>query len=164
MFGTRPSKPMLCNVSVGISVFGVSPNCLFLFHDAESHVVYVLQCKGLFNALLLKGVQHLVLDKNTRWDDLPQLNYIGVLRMQIPASTKLDKVLFQLQSGRQFRFDDIYSGHLSKEFEEELLGNDDNIKSAILTATTRGQSQEIHKWAASRPRRVSWHAETRYQR
>ena len=37
VFGYRPSRPMECNISVAISVFAMTPDAIFLFHDAETH-------------------------------------------------------------------------------------------------------------------------------
>lgn len=52
VFGSHLDRPVLCNISVGKSVFAVTPDCLFLFHDFETGKVYVLQSKGRFRALL----------------------------------------------------------------------------------------------------------------
>ena len=67
IFGSRPAKPILCNVSVGISVFGVSPSCMFVFHDADTHTAYILQSKGCFNSLLPSDRQKVNLDNDTEW-------------------------------------------------------------------------------------------------
>ena len=148
IFGPRPAKPILCNVSVGISVFGVSPNCMFVFHDADTHMAYILQCKGCFNVLKPKGVQDINLDKDTDWTSLPQLNYVDVLKINIPPPAKLATTDFQLQSGHRFKFDDLYSGTLGRHLEIELLGSQDDLKCAILTAALRGQGEDMHKWIA----------------
>ncbi|KAL8789266.1 MAG: hypothetical protein Q9195_006912 [Heterodermia aff. obscurata] len=149
IFGTRPTKPFFCNVSVGFSVFAVSPNCLFIFHDVETHTAYILQCKGVFNALMPKALQQLNLDKDTTWDSLPQLDYVDVLSVKVPQPIKLGTTDFQLQSGQSINLDALYSGKLSRQLENELLSNADDLKSAILTATSRGQSDAMHKWIVS---------------
>lgn len=149
IFGRRPAKPILCNVSVGISVFGVSPNCLFVFHDSDTHTAYILQCKGCFNVLMPNGIRDLDLDKDTDWTALPQLNYIDVLKINVPPPAKLAATDFQLQSGHKLNFDDLYSGNLGSQLENELLSNKDDLKYAILTAAFRGQSEDMHKWIAS---------------
>ena len=67
---------------------------------------------------------------------------------KIPSPTKLATTDFQLQSGHKFNFEDLYKGKLGKELENELLSSQDDLKSAILTATSRGQSEDMHKWLA----------------
>ena len=149
IFGPRPAKPILCNVSVGISVFGVSPNCMFVFHDADTHTAYILQCKGCFNTLMPNDSRDLSLDKDTEWTAIPQLNYVDVLKINIPPPAKLAATDFQLQSGHKLKFDDLYRGKLDRNLENELISNKDDLKSAILTAASRGQSEDMHKWLSS---------------
>ena len=148
IFGSRPAKPILCNISVGISVFAVSPSCMFVFHDADTHTAYVLQSKGCFNALLPGDRREVNLDNDTEWSGLPQLHYTDLLVVKIPAPTKLAATDFQLQSGHRFDFEDLYKGKLGKELENELLSSQDDLKSAVLTATSRGQSEDMHRWLA----------------
>ncbi|KAF8862895.1 hypothetical protein BDZ45DRAFT_160750 [Acephala macrosclerotiorum] len=150
IFGKRPAKPILCNVSVGISVFAVTPNCLFIFHDVETHTAYVLQCKGCFNVLLPSGLVEIKLGSTTEWRDIPILNYLDLFRTEVPPPTKLDVNQIQLQSGRKIDLEDLYQGRVSKEIQDEILRNDDNLKSVILVATTRGQNRDIHDWIAAR--------------
>ncbi|KAI9732296.1 MAG: hypothetical protein M1834_001503 [Cirrosporium novae-zelandiae] len=150
IFGKRPAKPILCNVSVGISVFAVTPNCIFVFHDVDTHIGYVLQCKGCFSTLLSLGVEQVRLDSTTEWYNIPKLNYPDLFDIQVPAPTRLDINQFQLQSGRKINLDDLYRGKVSREIEEEILRNDDDLKSVILTATTRGQNRDIHDWVSAR--------------
>ena len=149
IFGPRPAKPILCNVSVGISVFGVSPNCMFLFHDSDTHTAYILQCKGCFNVLMPNGIRDLNVNTGTDWKALPQLNYVDVLNINVPPPGKLAATDFQLQSGHQINFNDLYSGNLGSQLENELLNNKDDLKSAILTAAFRGQSEDMQKWITS---------------
>ena len=149
VFGSRPAKPILCNISVGFAVFGVSPDSLFVFHDAYTHEAYILQCKGCFNVLMPHRTRELNLDKDTDWTALPRLNYPDLLNIKVRPPAKLAVTDFQLQSGRKLTFDDLYAGRLTREIENELLSNGDDLKSAILTATSRGQGENIHRWIAS---------------
>jgi hypothetical protein len=71
LFGYKCQKPVDCNISVGISIFGMAPDCLFLFHDIASGMVSILQSKGVFNKLLPNGYGVLSLDEHTKWWDLP---------------------------------------------------------------------------------------------
>jgi hypothetical protein len=71
LFGYKCQKPVDCNISVGISIFGMTPDCLFLFHDIASGMVSILQSKGVFNKLLPNGYGVLSLDEHTKWWDLP---------------------------------------------------------------------------------------------
>lgn len=150
IFGSRPATPFLCNVSVGISVFGVSPDCIFLFHDVESHHSWILQCKGCFNALLPAGQEQLFLERHTEWSELPQLDWSQLLTMVVPPTTKLDEDQLKLQSGTKIRLEDVYHDRVHSAVLSEIWSNDDNLKSMILTATTRGQGREIRDWVARR--------------
>ncbi len=64
IFGEREQTPANCNVSVGLSVFAVSPHCAFLYTDIESNETYVLQTKGCFSTLLPKGKSNPKLTSN----------------------------------------------------------------------------------------------------
>ncbi|KAL2068416.1 hypothetical protein VTL71DRAFT_16514 [Oculimacula yallundae] len=150
IFGSLPPKPILCNVSVGISVFAVTPNCVFIFHDVATHRAYILQCKGCFNALLPRGWSHISLNNSTKWDNIPELHYSDLFDIRIPPPVKLDVNQFQLQSGEKVDLDDLYHGNLSQVIENKILQNEDNLKSVLLIALTRGRTQAIRDWIATR--------------
>ncbi|KAH7403043.1 hypothetical protein BKA64DRAFT_440088 [Cadophora sp. MPI-SDFR-AT-0126] len=150
IFGKLPQHPTLCNVSVGISVFAVTPNCLFVFHDVETHLAYILQCKGCFNSLLPEGRNQTSLNSSTQWYEIPKLNYADLFAIRIPLPAKLDVNQFQLQSGEKVDLEDLYRGKVDSAIEDKILQNDDDLKSVILTATTRGQNREVRDWIASR--------------
>ncbi|KAH9206549.1 hypothetical protein DL95DRAFT_528367 [Leptodontidium sp. 2 PMI_412] len=150
IFGKLPLTPTLCNVSVGISVFAVTPNCLFVFHDVDTHLAYILQCKGCFNSLLPRGMDQTSLNSSTQWYNIPKLHYPDLFAIRIPLPVKLDVNQFQLQSGEKVDLEDLYHGKIGNAIEEKILQNDDNLKSVILTATTRGQNRDIRNWIANR--------------
>lgn len=150
IFGRLPPRPTLCNVSVGISVFAVTPNCVFVFHDVDTHRAYILQCKGCFNALLPRGTSQTSLNSSTEWSDIPELHYSNLFDIEIPPPATLDVNQFQLQSGEKVDLEDLYHGNISRVIENKILHNEDNLKSVLLIATTRGRNQDVRDWIASR--------------
>jgi hypothetical protein len=88
VFGERVLKPSDCNISVGLSVFAVSPHVAFLYTDVEFNKTYVLSTKGCFSALLPPGKRNPKLDYNTKWDDLLQVSYENLTRISVPPPTQ----------------------------------------------------------------------------
>jgi hypothetical protein len=146
LFGYRCQKPVDCNISVGISIFGIARDCLFLFHDVESGIVYVLQSKGTFNKLLRNGGNKLSLEGQTNWWDLPTINYSELSQIDIPAPRKLDSGTILLQSNLTVRLKDIYSDKVDTATANEILENDDNLKTLLLTSEINGQNDSIKTW------------------
>ncbi|EPS35210.1 hypothetical protein H072_11388 [Dactylellina haptotyla CBS 200.50] len=91
VFGDRRQLPAKCNISVGLSVFAVSPHCLFLYTDERTSETFILQTKGIFSALLPEGTEPPTLLTQTRWEDLPQTSYEDFSRIQIPPSQTVSK-------------------------------------------------------------------------
>ena len=75
LFGYKTTRPVSCNISVGLSVFSNAADCLFLFHDIDTTAVYILQSKGVFKGLLPLDFGELILDSRTLWRDLPLFEY-----------------------------------------------------------------------------------------
>src|SRR5579862_7009114 len=71
-------RPATCDISVGIAIYAVVPNCLFLFHDIPSGIVRIMQAKGRFKKLLPVRDQQrpkLVVTLYTAWAELPRTSY-----------------------------------------------------------------------------------------
>jgi len=96
--GYRASTPRHCNISVGLSVFGSAPDCLFLFHDVDDSRVYILQSNGAFSKLLPTGHTELILGPSRRGNDLPTIAYSGLATIQTPTPCKLgpNEILLQV--------------------------------------------------------------------
>ncbi|KAI9766552.1 MAG: hypothetical protein M1840_006510 [Geoglossum simile] len=66
VFGDVTSgRPAACDISVGIAIYAVVPDCIFLFHDIPTGVVRILQAKGRFKQLLPEGQVRLVIEVAT---------------------------------------------------------------------------------------------------
>jgi hypothetical protein len=148
LFGYKNQKPVDCNISVGISIFGMAPDCLFLFHDIASGTVSILQSKGVFNKLLPNGYGVLSLDEHTKWWDLPTISYGDLSQIDIPAPRKLDPGDILLQSNLTVRLKDIYNDTVDAATASELLENDDNLKTLLLTSEISGESNRVKNWIA----------------
>ena len=110
LFGYIPHRPVHLNTSVGISVFAVAPNCLFLFHDVESGTLYVLQHKGCFTRNF-KGTwsDNPSLDKTASWTSLPQTTYEQLaLLLHVPEPLELDEDDVALADGTIINMRDLY--------------------------------------------------------
>jgi hypothetical protein len=149
LFGYKCDKPVDCNISVGISIFGMAPDCLFLFHDIASGTVSILQSKGVFNKLLPSGSGLLSLDEHTKWWDLPTISYSDLLQINIPAPRKLDPGDILLQSNLTVRLKDIYNDTVDAATASELLEDDDNLKTLLLTSEISGESNKVKNWIAN---------------
>jgi hypothetical protein len=146
IFGSAgPRGPSSCNISVGISVFAVVPNCLFLFNDVPSGQIYILQCKGIFNSLL-HGQANPTIDDDTPWSILPRLSVAQLGMLVIPPPTKLSSDEIALQDDLVINFQALWANKLSKDQVSRILDNDDSLKSVMQTAQTRGQSHMFQSW------------------
>lgn len=146
LFGYKTTRPVQCNISVGLSVFSTTPDCLFVFHDIDSGEAYVLQSKGAFNVLLPVGCAELLLHERTLWSHLPKLSYSSLFQIRVPWPKKLKADDFRLQSKRTINLEDVYQNRVDAETVTEILDNDDNLKSLLLTAQLRGHDNDIKRW------------------
>lgn len=170
LFGYRPSRPIQCNISVGISVFAVTPDAIFLFHDVDTHEIFVFQTKGCFSNIRSKEYQGIVLNRETTWPDLPTMAYDQLFNARVPLSQSLQKNSIILQDRTQIDLDDLSNGALSKEQMKAVLGNEDNLKSVLLAMSTRGRQGEAKNWISqqrlnvdltSTPCRIDWNGAAR---
>ena len=148
LFGYKHGRPLDCNISVGLSIFSTAPDCLFLFHDVDSEVVYMLQSKGVFNELLPKGQDMLHLSENTAWNDLPTIVYNVLSRIRLPPPQKLSPGELLLQNKHIVRLEDIYNDEMDAETTTELLDNDDNLKTLLLAGQIKGEKENVKRWIA----------------
>ncbi|KAK0646237.1 hypothetical protein B0T16DRAFT_458181 [Cercophora newfieldiana] len=129
VFGQRLRKPSDCNITVGLSVFAVSPNVAFLYTDVDSNTTYVLSTKGCFSTLLPPGEHNPRLDYDTTWDDLPRVSYENFarnIRVNIPAL--LDQ-------------EDI-----DEDLMQKIMLNEDNMKTIAITAALKGNAPKLDRW------------------
>ncbi|KAJ9641517.1 hypothetical protein H2199_005487 [Coniosporium tulheliwenetii] len=148
LFGYRPYRPFNCNISVGLSVFAVTPDCLFLFHDITKKTVFVFQCKGCFMDLLDEE-EEVVLSESTSWEDLPRISYDVLARLRIPEPQKFTKDQIALQSRKVIDLN-IYCDRLDEGTTSEIFDKDDDLKSILLTAQTRGRRDDVERWISKR--------------
>ncbi|KAF8253217.1 hypothetical protein K440DRAFT_657722 [Wilcoxina mikolae CBS 423.85] len=150
LFGNKNQSPVECNTSVGLSVFAAAPDCLFLFHDITTSTPYIFQCKGCFLSLLPQGTENPILSPDTRWHHLPQINYRDLARLDIPAPRKLGYKELALHDGKVVSLDDLYSDRLDEAVVNEILSNDDDLKSVLLTSSSRGLGDNAERWVSTK--------------
>ena len=149
IFGDLPRYPVELNTSVGVSMFAVAPDCLFLFHDINSGIMYVLQHKGCFTTTFASvWSDNPILDHTTIWDDLSQTTYEQLATLLVPRPIKLHKDDIALAGKQIVNLNDLYRGKVDQQIVSQIFGNDDNLKTVLLTAATRGKGAEIQAWLA----------------
>jgi hypothetical protein len=146
LFGVRRGSPFQCNVSVGLSVFGVSPHCIFLFHDVQTSHVYVFQAKGCLMEILPENKRFTSFGDWTRWEDLVQITYEDLGQVKIPPPVRIPEETVLLPDGRELNMNDIYSNTLSDADRLDLLGDYPALDVVLLAAKTRGREREVRAW------------------
>lgn len=146
IFGYRPSTPIGCNISVGISAFAVVPDCIFLFHDVESRELFVLQTKGCFNAMNSAKHRNLILDEHTVWEDLPLASYESLFTIQVPQPLELKRSEIILQNRQQIDLEKLCSDDTDPEDSNAILNDDENLRTFLLTMSSRGRLAEARDW------------------
>jgi hypothetical protein len=146
IFGYRSPTPIDCNISVGISAFSVVPDCIFLFHDVESHDLFVLQTKGCFNPMNSAKNRNLILDEHTVWEDLPLTSYDSLFTIQVPLPPELKGSEIILQNRQQIDLEKLCRDEIESEDNDAILNDDENLKAVLLTLSTRGRITEARDW------------------
>ncbi len=148
VFGdTSRGPPAACNISVGIAIYAVVPDCLFLFHDIPTGIVRVMQVKGNFRELLSAGgPQQQTVTRYTAWAELPRFFYEQLLRVSLPEVAALETDELQLQGGNVIKLDDLLSGKTDQGIVEKIIKNDDDLRSIVLASMTRGTSKSVDNW------------------
>lgn len=80
----RHLSPFHCNVSVGISVYGIAPHAIFLFHDIQTGIVSVFEAKGHFSRVIPNERRVTRLCKDPKWEDLVEITYDDLVKVSIP--------------------------------------------------------------------------------
>lgn len=145
IFGKLGGRAQSCDISVGVSVFSICPNALFLFYDTISHDIIIMQTKGIFNALL-RGAENPVIDESTSWSSFPRLSLEALPDIIIPASKKLETDQVALQGSLVVDFNDLWANKLNKSQLREIFGNEDNLNTVTMLATSRGQGGRYQHW------------------
>ena len=147
VFGYTDGKPSDCNITVGLSVFAVSPHVAFLFTNVDSGNTFVLQTKGCFSNLLPPGRSNPVLDYNTQWDDLPRMSYENLSRVSIPHSQTVGKEEIILNDNSRLDLTKLLENLPNDDnIIEQMIDNEDNLKSIALTAKIKGKSDRFEAW------------------
>jgi hypothetical protein len=77
-----------------------------------------------------------------------QISYGGLSQIDIPAPRKLDPGDILLQGNLTVRLNDIYNDTVDAATANELLENDDNLKTLLLTSEISGESNSVKNWIA----------------
>ncbi|KAH0542523.1 hypothetical protein FGG08_003119 [Glutinoglossum americanum] len=148
VFGQKRGPLSRCNISVGVSVFAVVPDCLFLFQDTDSNTTYLMQCKGHFTEILERaGREQPVLVDAVDWEALPQISLKDLGCVSIPAPRKLKQNEVVLEGNLVINLDDLWSGRLNDQaIIDRILRSEESIRTLSLTAQTRGQTELLRNW------------------
>ncbi|KAF7554765.1 hypothetical protein G7Z17_g2637 [Cylindrodendrum hubeiense] len=147
VFGERLQKPSDCNISVGLSVFAVSPHVAFLYTDVEFNRTYIMSTKGCFSTLLPSGKGNPRLDYNTTWEDLPQVSYENLTRVSVPPAQNLERDEVALQDDSRVNIKDLLSHDtVDEKVMRQIMLNEDNMRTIAITAKLRGESDKLSRW------------------
>ncbi|KAK4231778.1 hypothetical protein QBC38DRAFT_465542 [Podospora fimiseda] len=148
IFGNPAKGRASCDISVGIGVFAVVPNCAFLFCNEITWDLRVMQTKGTFN-VLLKGNPHPTFDASTRWDTLPQVSVEDFSDILIPKPLQnLGANEMALQGSLVINMNDFFANRLAPEQVAQIFENPSNLDSLRMTSHSRGQSDQFRHWTS----------------
>ncbi|KAK4197910.1 hypothetical protein QBC40DRAFT_99072 [Triangularia verruculosa] len=151
VFGdTSRARPGACDISVGICVYAVVPDCLFLFHDVPSGIVRIMQAKGKFKELLPLTSDgdrvKLVVAPYTVWAELPRVAYKDLFNVELSTVRALDPEEMALQDGLIVNIPDMLAGKVDEAIIESIVHNSDNVRSLALSAKTKGHGKRVGAW------------------
>jgi hypothetical protein len=147
VFGDRAELPATCNITVGISVFAVSPHVAFLYNDVTSGKTYVLQTKGCFSALLPPGHPPPSLDYNTTWEDLPLTSFENLSRVHVPPPEIVGRDEVILQDNSKLNMSKFLQELPSDDRTiSQILDHEENCNTIALAAKLRDEADKLQLW------------------
>ncbi|KAL2670180.1 hypothetical protein Neosp_015061 [[Neocosmospora] mangrovei] len=147
VFGEKLRTPSHCNISVGLSVFAVSPHVAFLYTDVETRKTSLLSTKGCFSNLLPAGKRNPTLDYDTSWADLPKVSYENLTRISVPEAQQVGTDEVVLQGNTRVSIQNLMAQKtVDEDLMRQIMLNEDNIKTIALTAKLKGESDKLGKW------------------
>ena len=133
VFGeTTQGRPAACDISVGIAIYAVVPDCLFLFHDTSTGIVRIMQAKGRFKQLIpVTGQQRpkLIINQYTGWAELPRTSYEDLFNVELGMIRKLDPHEMALENGLIVNVPDMLAGNVDEATMERIIKDRDNLRS-----------------------------------
>jgi hypothetical protein len=155
VFGdVRSGRPAACDISVGVAIYGVVPDCIFLFHDVPTGIVRILQAKGRFKQLLPKGLVWLVVSQYTAWAELPRISYEDLFKIEVATVRELRPDEIALQEGLIVNLPDMMAGNLDEATVEKILNDRDNRRSIVLASKTKGSGKTLKGWLKAQQKTV----------
>lgn len=151
IFGSIQKQPASCNISVGVNVYSVSPNCLFLYCDTASGELMIMGSKGIFTSVL-KGAVVPEITAGTTWMSLPRLSFKSFSDIVMPPAKRLGKDQIALQDSLVINLDDLLKNKLSEDKVNQIFSNNDNVDALITTTSSRGQQEKFGAWVKSQER------------
>ncbi|KAF5004453.1 hypothetical protein FDECE_9055 [Fusarium decemcellulare] len=95
--------------------------------------------KGAFKSLL-KGADNPVINRSTTWQSLPRLSLYDLAKVVIPIPKRLESHQIALQGSLVVNIDDLLNDKLSPDTVTQILADDDNLGSIIMTLQSRNQT------------------------
>lgn len=150
-------RPATCNISVGIAVYAVAPDCLFLFHDIPTGIVRIMQAKGKFKELLpLSGDERikLVMSGYTTWAELPRVSYEDLFDVELRSIRNLERDEIAFQDGLIVNIPDMLSGKVDEASIEKIVQDSDNLRSIVLASKTKGTGKTLAEWLKAQQKQL----------
>lgn len=145
VFGNPRSGPASCDISVGVGVFSVVPNCAFLFCNETNGDLRVMQTKGTFDALL-KGQPHAVFTADSRWDLLPQVSVADFADIHVPTPQRLGSDEVALQDSLVINMNNLFANRLAPDQIENIFSDMNNLDAVRMTMQARNQQEDFRHW------------------
>ncbi|OBS20055.1 hypothetical protein FPOA_11776 [Fusarium poae] len=148
VFGNTSRPPSRSKLSIGMSICAPSSHCAVLFHDVWSGKLFVVQAKGCFASVLLKGT-YFKWFSGTKWTDFPQISYDTLLEVQVSEPIRLSKDEVALPYAKVFDMKSIYNDSMSDQDKLRLVSNNCALDSIMTVAKTRGEGFLVKLWIES---------------
>jgi hypothetical protein len=142
-------RPATCDISVGIAIYAVVPDCLFLFHDIPTGIVRTMQAKGRFKQLLPVTAQQrpkLVVTMYTAWAELARTSYEDLFNIELGIIRPLERDEMALENGLIINLPDMLAGKVGEATMEQIVRDRDNLRSIALASKTRGTGKDLAAW------------------
>lgn len=152
LFGYRAASPSQCNISVGMSTYGMVPDSLFLFHDIRTAEVYVLFAKGCFTYLGETNSSRATIDDTTLWSDLPSIDYKDLARSVIPLPRDLSRNEVLPHNGDRLDLNCFAENSLAPQEVDQILSSPDDLSAVVASLKTLGRSDEFLAWTEQQSR------------
>lgn len=74
---------------------------------------------------------------------MPRISYSDISRIELAETHELQPDELQLQGGLVVKLSDVLAGKSDPKTVEQIIKNDDDLKSIVLVSMTRGTGKDV---------------------